>query len=235
MSFLKYDEVTYSTFYIFDKSILNLYQVLPILVFLIIIFPFVYEISQIFKNRQVKSILLREDYKKFVKKIFKKAYKNIWLAIIPFVLFFLFCYIYSGHFYLQYEIDNGIIYDLNLIKNPLFYIEYLVVVLLNLGLYINIGLIILSKNNNFIITLIESCVVILVVWFGIEVLGQVLQGANILSEQYFYGLDIFRLNHYFDLKIVINIGIYLLMFVASFIFAISSYDSKEKIIHMCEK
>ena len=90
------------------KSAVNLYldivsrndfsnYIIPYFVPLLILFPFIYKLSKEFKSKYIKSYILRDGYKNYVKNIFKQAYSNIWVVPLMFFVLALISYLIAGH------------------------------------------------------------------------------------------------------------------------------------------
>lgn len=214
-----------------------MYYLFPYFVPILILLPFIYNVSQKFRSKIIKNYLLRDDYKSFVKKIFKDAYKNIWFIPILIILSFIVSVILSSN-NLDSTLDeyyNFLIISTKIIKEPFFYVCFVLVLFFNMGMYINVGLTILSKNKNFIVALIESFLIIYLIWCISEiVIGVFVQKTFGLHSSYFSLLSIYTWN-----ESVTNIWLYTLInaiwFIVTFVVALLSYSNKEKLIQMCEK
>ena len=229
------------------KSAVNLYldivsrndfsnYIIPYFVPLLILFPFIYKLSKEFKSKYIKSYILRDGYKNYVKNIFKQAYSNIWVVPLMFFILALISYLIAGH--VDTSADNYLNYliaPVELFFKPSFYISYFLVILLNFGWYTNVGLFVLSKNKNFIVAFIESFLIVYMIWcfndiFMISFLG------NLFKVNYvnFSMLNIYTCWNYLD-SILLYVLYNLIIYVISLIIVVRRYKNKESIMQNCEK
>lgn len=207
----------------------------PVIIPLLLLFPILYLISKEFKSETIKNYLLRANYKKYVLRIFGKAYKYIFLIPIILVIFYI-SSLYITNFNYCYAIDIG--HNFFSTDAPLgdktFFITYLIVILLNMGIYINIGLTVLSKNKNFFIALVESFIIITVFWLisfaGIGVLVQKITGIWAESINI---LEIYTWNMITDAKLYLIVNF--IYYLITLCIALLAYRNKEKLIIMCER
>ena len=235
---LSFDTPTSSSFYIFESVLSEgfLGVIFPYFIPFIVIFPFIFIISKLNSSKFIKNYIIRNTYKNYVSELYKRCYKYIF--IIPsFVIFlFLICVIITKNLNPTADIHFMLLGNdlLNLYSSPIFYISYIFILILNMGIYINVGLFILSKNKNFLISLIESYLSIYVIWCISEILlGLLFQNLFNISASYFSLLTIYKWRN------IQNIGIYLLVnlfwWVFTFILSLRSYRNREKYLIMCEK
>jgi len=209
--------------------------VFPFFAPIIVLLPFIYLFSKQMKNKTIKNYCLRDDYKNYVRYIFKTAYKNIFIIPLIVIITFVISYIFAnGNLNPSADIGlNLVLPNLAFIDNPIFPIMYLFTLVCAIGVYINIGLIVMSRNKNFIISLLESEIVIFLIWcFSIIGLGRFFKIFGINPDN-------FNLLSIYDWVNIDNMGIFvglnIIMFVITLIIAILSYKNKEKIIIMCER
>ena len=211
--------------------------VFPFFIPLMVIFPIVYKLSEEFRSKYIKNYLQRNEYNEYIKSIIKRSYKYILIVPILLLSFAVVASICSKlNFDPRYDIafsrlssEIGTYYN-----KPFFYISYILIILFNMGIYINIGLIILRKNKNFFVALIESFVAIYVfLCFTFIIIGIGIQKIFNISAESINLLEIYTWSN------ISNIGLYLLVnivyFVVSFILVIIVYKNKEKFIKECEK
>ncbi len=234
----KYKTSTYSAFYLFENIMFDRFMsiLFPFFVPLLILFPIIYELSKRFNSKEVKNYLLRDNYKNYIKNIFKTAYKDIWILPTILIVIFGICCLVTRNLNPEADINLMLIDSTmkTLYNNPIFYISYIIIIVLNLGIYINIALTILSKNKNFIVSLIESFLIIYILWFVSEVIiGLFFQNNLNILTNYFNLLTIYswRNTENILLYLTTNLSWYLL----TLLIALLSYKNKEKFIHMCEK
>ena len=211
--------------------------IFPFFIPLMVIFPIVYKLSEEFRSKYIKNYLQRNEYNEYIKSIIKRSYKYILIVPILLLSFAVVASIWSKlNFDPRYDIafsrlssEIGTYYN-----KPFFYISYILIILFNMGIYINIGLIILRKNKNFFVALIESFVAIYVfLCFTFIIIGIGIQKIFNISAESINLLEIYTWSN------ISNIGLYLLVnivyFVVSFILVIIVYKNKEKFIKECEK
>lgn len=211
--------------------------IFPFFVPLLVIFPIIYKLSEEFRSKYIKNYLQRNEYKEYIKSIIKKSYKYILIIPILLLSFAVVASIYSKfNFDPRYDIalsrlsgEIGVHYN-----NPYFYISYVLIILLNMGIYINIGLIILRKNKNFFVALIESFVAIYVfLCFTFIIIGLGVQNIFNASAESLNLLEIYTWSN------INNISLYLIVnviyFIVSFTLVVIAYKNKEKFIKECEK
>lgn len=211
--------------------------VFPFFIPLMVIFPIVYKLSEEFRSKYIKNYLQRNEYNEYIKSIIKRSYKYILIVPILLLSFAVVASICSKlNFDPRYDIafsrlstEIGTYYN-----KPFFYISYVLIILFNMGIYINIGLIILRKNKNFFVALIESFVAIYVfLCFTFITIGLGIQSIFNIPAESINLLEIYTWSN------ISNIGLYLLVnivyFVVSFILVIIVYKNKEKFIKECEK
>lgn len=235
-AYASYDAPPDSAYNTFSEFLYEENYLFPFFIPIIVLFPFMYIIARELKSKMVKNYCLRKSYKEYIGHIFKTAYKNIYIIPCVILITFLISYIISGG-NLNPSTDIGLHYalpNLTFINNPIFPILYLITLVLGMGLYINIGLIVLSRNKNFVVSLLESELAIFLVWCFCSIFC----GAGAKS---IFGInpDNFNLLSLYDWSNVDNMYLYfivnLIMFLITLILALYAYKDKEKIICMCEK
>ena len=211
--------------------------IFPYFIPLLVIFPIVYKLSEEFRSKYIKNYLQRKDYKEYIKSIIKRSYKYILIIPILLLSFAIIAAICSKfNFDPRYDIAfSRLSSEIETYYNkPFFYISYILIILFNMGIYINIGLIILRKNKSFFVALIESFVAIYVfLCFTFITIGLGIQSIFNIPAESINLLEIYTWSN------ISNIGLYLLVnivyFVVSFILVIIVYKNKEKFIKECEK
>lgn len=236
---IKYDTVTNDTFttfhYLIRDNIVSF--IIPFFVPLLVIFPFVFKLTKEFKSKNIKNYLLRDNYKNYKKHIFKEGYKNLWTMPLLIIVTFVMSYMISGHF------DN--VYNCEIVgqcigqtyqNESMSYVFFILIIFLNVGIYINVGITVLSKNKNFWIALIESFLLVYFLWVFNEYIANVLYNYNYIIKS---EISYFNLVNIYNLPNVDNyiwpILISLFYFVLSLVIAVISYKNKENFIIMCEK
>lgn len=232
---VKYDTPTDSTYNTYEEFFDECSLIFIFFSPLIILIPFLYLITREMKNKIIKNYCIRNSYKNYTKHIFKTAYKNIFTIPLMVILTFIISYYLSdGNMNPAADIGfNYVLPNTTFIDKPGFPIIFILILFLNAGLYINIGLIVLSKEKNFLVATLESELIIFLIWcFSIIGFGN-------FFKRYGINPDNFNLLSIYDWSGIDNMYIYILvnvfMFLVTLLIAIKSYKNKEKIILMCEK
>lgn len=197
----------------------------------LIIMSSMYEISKRFKSGEIKNRLTRESYNNYIKDVFKSSYKSIllWPLITIYVL--VFSYIISGTFEVSAE---TIAFTKEILSYPaLFIFSYLLNTILMSIFYINIGLILVPENRNYLVTVIET----IMVYYGITLTNTFFIISFVLkdfkdSEKYF---DFFDMYTYNDRELIPFNLLCLGVSLISSLLVYLKYKNKEKIIIKLEK
>ena len=231
----QYDTLSDSAFNTFSEFFAEENFLFPFFIPVIVLLPFIYLISKELKNKMVKNYILRNKYNEYIEYIFKTAYKNIFTVPVIVLITFLISYILSdGN--INPKADIGMHYilpNISFLNNPLFIPIYILTLFLGVGLYINIGLIILSKNKNFIVSILESELVIFLVWaFVFIIFGNIFKHIGV-NPSNFNLLSIYEWGEINNMYLYFALN--LLLFILSYFVAKYSFKNKEKLILMCEK
>lgn len=228
------------SFYLYYNDLLRngiASYIFPYFIPLLVIFPITYKLSEEFRSKYIKNYLQRKEYKEYIKNIIKRSYKYILIVPILLLSFAVVAAICSKfNFDPRYDIalsrlssEIGTYYN-----KPFFYISYILIILFNIGIYINIGLIILRKNKNFFVALIESFVAIYIfLCFTFIIIGLGIQKIFNIPAESLNLLEIYTWSN------INNISLYLIVnviyFIVSFTLVVIAYKNKEKFIKECEK
>lgn len=176
----------------------------------------------------IKNELIRRPYSKVLIKEIILSYKG--LVIIPIIVFM--CFVFAC-------LTTKFNFEITFTGENWYYVIMWIVNMLIIAIsIINVGLILSRNNNNFIVTCLESFLLI----FGYQVIAE-LVGSSILSKLtgdsfYANGLTFFAFwNGYCDggvTPIKMNIYAFILTFIST-IFVIFNYIKKEKVIIYAEK
>lgn len=214
----------------------NIEMVMILTIISVIIIPLLYKYCKMFKSKHLKNLLVREEYKKVIKNIFIDAYKFVWVLPVALIIIYLFCLCVAGHADMTYESMQDPSVDAQLLSNASFYIKYLLVNTFYALSYVNLTLIVLSKNKEFIISVIASFILIVLWWYVLEFTGMAFYNLGIVhTEEYFWSLNVLSFDFYYNLNMNIFVLIPVISFAFSFVLATSCYQNKEKLIRMCEK
>lgn len=197
----------------------------------LIIMSSMYEISKRFKSGEIKNRLTRESYNNYIKDVFKSSYKSVilWPLITIYVL--VFSYMISGTFEVSAE---TIAFTKEILSHPaLFIFSYLLNTILMSIFYINIGLILVPENRNYLVTVIET----IMVYYGITLTNTFFIISFVLkdfkdSEKYF---DFFDMYTYNDRELIPFNLLCLGVSLISLLLVYLKYKNKEKILIKLEK
>lgn len=233
------DVKSVSFFLAYDVMLSNEFAslIIPLFVPLFILLPVVYFISKEFKSGNIKNYLLRKSYKSYLINLYKKSYSFIFPLLIMIGIFIIVS-LNASNFNFNPTIDIGHSYLLNgvydLYNNKYFMIEYIIIIIANVGLYINIGLIILSKNKNFFISLVESYVIVYLLWsFSIIVVGMFFQNHFNISADNFNLMSVYSWSEISSSKTFLLVNI--IYYIISLVISLMVYKNREKIVKLCEE
>lgn len=188
-----------------------------------------------------KNVITRQKFKKYLKTEYLNSCKSSLLIPILILIAFIFsCFITNFNFNLT-SLDYG-----NLISNQSMVrslsSEVILMIMMTVNLFIvslaciNIGLVFVKNNKNFIVSSIFSYLVIIIYQIVAEIIiGPIL--SNIFNNNFFAnGLTLFSF-WYYDTGVT-PLGMFLyavLLFVISFLLAKNTYKDKEDVIIYAEK
>lgn len=221
----------FTGFYYIITGNVNLAFVFP----LVICFTSIYFISKEFKGKTLYNYLQRKDYKSYMKRIFKKAYKYILYYIPVFLIVFIFCICESRNFDMSLALGGAFYtWPLDFLENALInaILYFLNYILIN-SILISLSLIFVRKFVNPIISSLIAYLSFLVLCVGSEILsfgidkvfGISLHGYfNILNAAYTFDLVMWKYSLYlFCLSVIFFLITYVI------------YKNKEKMIISLEK
>lgn len=236
MDFTKKD--TYNVFMdLLRNSNLSILQLIfPI----IVIIPAIWQLYNLLKSGIYRDIIIRSDYKKFIKKEILKCYYPIFIIPI-FLIFILFLsYLFSRSWDINYTFNfilgTSMNFPFQYMHNPnLFLFVYIFNLLLIAIFFINISLIFINKNKNFLLTVLFSFLTII----SYQIISEVFVGtllAIIFDNVIFRNLfSIYNLWLY-DGTSLIGVTIYVIILVlVSSVFVYFSFKDKEKVVIANEK
>lgn len=226
------DTVTVFSDIMWNYSTAYIVLVAPI----VIVLASLWKVNQELKSGFFKNVLLRKDYKTYVKKMIISAYKNIWILPAFVLAVFFFSYLISGNF--DYERSMSIYSDYLLMDKkyldilPIFMLTFLTVIALHSIMYINFGFLAMKKNANFLVTLILSYLLFFLfqIFIVIGISGLLL--ANLLDIHYTVNsLSLFSIWNYrgvYNLPFMLCYS--LLLAGGSTILVFYEYRDKEEVI-----
>lgn len=185
--------------------------------FILIIIFSLYGINKLMKSKYLYYYIQRDKYTVFIKEMILNAYKYV--LVVPFFMLslYLLSLTISNHGPNALTLYEGYAtFDLINYKTKGFLILFTIYIMIMWLFYINIGLIVQSKNRKFIFTIIEC----LILYFVLEMIVEKI-------TPYFWIIDIYNPRVY---SIYYYIGFSLICFISSFVLVILSYKSKEEIL-----
>lgn len=233
--------ITSKNFYVkFFTILLENVRFLNMFACLILFIMSIYGVSSIFKSKVALLMLKREKLSIFVINIIKKMYRYVWFFPIVFLIIFIICSINST-FDANTLINQGFSWGESLMNNvPLFIFVYLLNLLLYSGFYLNIALIVVRKQHNYFLAVIESFLLIIAIQLFFEIVINALLFGKILKDNS-TGL-VFNIMNLFNFNVPESrfglFGLLLfsfLCFFISFLIVIYMFKDKEKLVIDCEK
>ena len=228
-------------FYIkFASSYLDVIGYFNIIASLIIYIASIYKVINVFKDRVVISLLEREKYTHFIRKLIFKMYRYSWFWGAIILLIFGVCMINST-FDAKTPINSGMIWGESLMDNVFMFIFlYLLNIFIFTIFYLNIALIVIRKQHNYFLAVIESFLIVIGIELFLEIVVQSIFFGRILGN-YDAGL-VFNIMNLFSFNIKeYTHGLFSLFsfncmcLLVSYIVIYIAYNNKEKLIVDCEK
>ncbi len=208
---------TYTIFYQILRS--NYLYNLPLFGIIILIVLSLHYLNKIFKTKYLYYYVQRKNYNSFIKSMILNSYKYV--LVIPFMTTFIFLLSLTLSTHgpnalseaMQLASFNSIHYG-----TPCFLIFYTIYIIFMWLFYINIGLIVQSKNRKLVFNIIE----VLIIYFVLEMILE-------NFPPYLWIFDIYNPGNY-------SIFIYLIISIVYFIISLSlvllTYKNKEKELTM---
>lgn len=198
-----------------------------------------YNANKKFRSIQIKNCITRESYKKYIAEIFKDSY--IYALFLPVVIIFIFIFSYmiSGHFDYSIAMNlNVSSFSLNYLKHPIaFMFCYLINLVFISIFYINISMIFIRYNKNYVVSLLESSLLYYFLCFTntFVISGIILEKVfNITgADEYFNFLDMYKYHNVKSLSLFTILCFVLSMISSIIIF--KTYKNKEKTIIALEQ
>lgn len=226
--YLYYDQIIESGFFSF---------LFPLFVPVLVLIPILFNLSKEFQSEYIKYFLQRNTYKKYIMHLFKESYKYFFPIFIILIYIIIYALILSnGNFdpRMDMYLNRPVAGNLDFYYNPSNVVIYFMVILLNVLLYINLGLISLSHNKNFFIALIESFLLVFIyIAFTFIVIGINVQiWFGILSEN----INVGEIYTWHGIREPITILLFTIGYYLTSLFLVYiSYKNKEKIVMLCEE
>lgn len=203
--------------------------------FLIVVVPALYYVCKLLKNGYIVNYLTRKNYLSFLKCLFGKAYRFVWiLPLLAFVLIVL-------------SLKDGVVQNnytaltiwMSDITNNiyLFIILYLINIFMYSCIYINLGLMVARYQNNYFLSLVLSYVIL----FGVELFLELFSTTgvcNVIFGDYCGGpflniMNSFTFNDTFGTLPLMLFSF--VMLVISFVGVFLVYSNQEKLVIKSER
>lgn len=193
-----------------------------------------YMTSKKFRNQDIKNCLTRESYNKYIKKIFKDAYKSVIIWPLLTIYLLIISYLISGTFEVSIT-PNIASFPMNFLKNPsLFIISYLLNTIFMSFFWTNIALLIVPDTRNYIVSVLES----IMIYFGIALTNTffvILLISKIFHRDVEKYLDFFDVYNYYNRELIPFNILCLSVALISGLLVYLKYKNKEKIIMKLER
>ena len=207
--------------------------VLDFLAFIILAFLIIYELYRLFKDQIINNLLLKEKYNDFLKFIFKKSYKYIFL--FPFILLMIILYLFFttrvGNF--LYGLDGFNFQPI------LFFILYILNAFILSAFYINVILCILRYKHNYFVSVSLSILIFISLYLIFDVIigtifiDNILLKSNIGELFSIVGIFYFKVNKF--ISPIIRVLFSFILYVISTFVLYFEYRDKEKLVIDIEK
>lgn len=185
--------------------------------FIIIISFSLHGINKKMKSKYLYYFIQRKDYKTFIKGMLLSAYKYV--LVVPFFMLILYLLSLTISNHGPNELTNFVnpaTFDVIHYNTKYFLVLFTIYIMIMWLFYINIGLIVQSKNRKFIFTIIEC----LIIYFILEIVAEGLSA-------HFWIIDIYNPEAYSIYKYIIFA---IICFCLSFALVLLSYRSKERVL-----
>lgn len=193
-----------------------------------------YMTSKKFRNQDIKNCLTRESYNKYIKKIFKDAYKSVIIWPLLTIYLLIISYLISGTFEVSIT-PNIASFPMSFLKNPsLFIISYLLNTIFMSFFWTNIALLIVPDTRNYIVSVLES----IMIYFGIALTNTffvILLISKIFHRDVEKYLDFFDVYNYYNRELIPFNILCLSIALISGLLVYLKYKNKEKIIMKLER
>jgi len=227
---------TFTAYYtvMFSRAMYYFSLIAPILIIVCSVKNFHNDI----KYGNIKNKLIREKYSRVMYKSIVNCYKNIFVVILVLILALIMCYFVSGHFDYSNALALGqtTFSEWFFINLPYSYIMYLLVIIFNYILYINIALMFTKYNKNIFVCIIASYLT----WLAIDIVAEIIITRYVLFMRFgYWSDDAMNLLAIYtwtpDSWNLIQILFALALAIFSFILVLFSYRKKEVIVIASEK
>lgn len=233
---LSYKDDKFSFYnYLSDMAIEKCGLVVGYLGLLVVLVPALYYVCRLLKNGYIVNYLTRKNYLSFLKCLFGKAYRFVW--ILPLIAIIMIC-VSLKYGVIQNNTNTLTLWMSDITNNIyLFIILYLINVFMYSCMFINFGLIVARYQNNYFLSLVLSYVI----FFGLELFLELFSASgvcNVFFKDYCGGsffniMDAFTFNDAYGVSSVMLFSF--VMLVISFVGVFLAYRNQEKLVIKSER
>lgn len=233
---LSYKDDKFSFYnYLSDMAIEKCGLVVGYLGLLVILVPALYYVCRLLKNGYIVNYLTRKNYLSFLKCLFGKAYRFVW--ILPLIAIIMIC-VSLKYGVIQNNTNTLTLWMSDITNNIyLFIILYLINIFMYSCMFINLGLIVARYQNNYFLSLVLSYVI----FFGLELFLELFSASgvcNVFFKDYCGGsffniMDAFTFNDAYGVSSVMLFSF--VMLVISFVGVFLAYRNQEKLVIKSER
>lgn len=233
---LSYKDDKFSFYnYLSDMAIEKCGLVVGYLGLLVVLVPALYYVCRLLKNGYIVNYLTRKNYLSFLKCLFGKAYRFVW--ILPLIAIIMIC-VSLKYGVIQNNTNTLTLWMSDITNNIyLFIIFYLINIFMYSCMFINLGLIVARYQNNYFLSLVLSYVI----FFGLELFLELFSASgvcNVFFKDYCGGsffniMDAFTFNDAYGVSSVMLFSF--VMLVISFVGVFLAYRNQEKLVIKSER
>lgn len=233
---LSYKDDKFSFYnYLSDMAIEKCGLVVGYLGLLVVLVPALYYVCRLLKNGYIVNYLTRKNYLSFLKCLFGKAYRFVW--ILPLIAIIMIC-VSLKYGVIQNNTNTLTLWMSDITNNIyLFIILYLINIFMYSCMFINLGLIVARYQNNYFLSLVLSYVT----FFGLELFLELFSASgvcNVFFNDYCGGsffniMDAFTFNDAYGVSSVMLFSF--VMLVISFVGVFLAYRNQEKLVIKSER
>lgn len=233
---LSYKDDKFSFYnYLSDMAIEKCGLVVGYLGLLVVLVPALYYVCRLLKNGYIVNYLTRKNYLSFLKCLFGKAYRFVW--ILPLIAIIMIC-VSLKYGVIQNNTNTLTLWMSDITNNIyLFIILYLINVFMYSCMFINFGLIVVRYQNNYFLSLVLSYII----FFGLELFLELFSASgvcNVFFKDYCGGsffniMDAFTFNDAYGVSSLMLFSF--VMLVISFVGVFLAYRNQEKLVIKSER
>lgn len=221
--------------YLSDIAIEKCGLVVGYLGLLVVLVPALYYVCRLLKNGYIVNYLTRKNYLSFLKCLFGKAYRFVW--ILPLIAIIMIC-VSLKYGVIQNNTNTLTLWMSDITNNIyLFIFLYLINIFMYSCMFINLGLIVARYQNNYFLSLVLSYVI----FFGLELFLELFSASgvcNVFFKDYCGGsffniMDAFTFNDAYGVSSVMLFSF--VMLVISFVGVFLAYRNQEKLVIKSER